>query len=289
MEEKKYPFDIELQVNDTVVLANNFNISFFNWESMNSRDFLIVARKCVKLIKDDLASKSRVASWFYNSPDYKEGELLKLRQDYLDAHKDELFMMPVKVNENEYATQALNYISKEHTYPAQSDYETPVEPMSYIFKFVIKHEGREMFSEIWDGSYYQPIVREHIDLINDPRRYESDDPTESISLKFSMYRAMSLGKTNVLSEIIRKICDVCRPEKLIRDEKGRVVEKQGRYATTLDYDLGEDFTNDSDNTVRRYEYGRITRQKQLTSELLKTKGVSEKNRKWRQQFYGNKK
>jgi spore coat polysaccharide biosynthesis protein SpsF len=40
------------------------------------------------MIKAEMASKSRIATWVYDGPNYENLELLKLKQEYLDAHPE---------------------------------------------------------------------------------------------------------------------------------------------------------------------------------------------------------
>ena len=67
-EQKEYReerFEFALYVNDNVICKRNFRINNFIEDSMNSLEFKETVNQIVKMIDDDLKSKSRVYTWYF--------------------------------------------------------------------------------------------------------------------------------------------------------------------------------------------------------------------------------
>lgn len=67
-EQKEYReerFEFALYVNDNVICKRNFRINNFIEDSMNSMEFKDAMEVVVKMVDDDLKSKSRVYTWYF--------------------------------------------------------------------------------------------------------------------------------------------------------------------------------------------------------------------------------
>lgn len=65
-------FDVTLYVNGNIVCRRNFSIENYIEHSMESSEFKDALGQMVKLIDDDLKSKSRVYQWYFFNPDDPE-------------------------------------------------------------------------------------------------------------------------------------------------------------------------------------------------------------------------
>ena len=69
---KEERFEFALYVNGNIICKRNFKINDFIEHSMESLEFKNKVDEIVKMIDDDLKSKSRVYTWYYFNPDEPE-------------------------------------------------------------------------------------------------------------------------------------------------------------------------------------------------------------------------
>ena len=69
---KEERFEFTLFVNDNIICKRNFRIFNFIEGSMNTLEFKEKVDEIIKLIDDDLKSKSRVFTWYYFNPNEPE-------------------------------------------------------------------------------------------------------------------------------------------------------------------------------------------------------------------------
>ena len=69
---KEERFEFTIYVNDNIICKRNFRIFNFIENSMNTLEFKEKLDEIVKLIDDDLKSKSRVYTWYYYNPQFPE-------------------------------------------------------------------------------------------------------------------------------------------------------------------------------------------------------------------------
>ena len=62
---KEERFEFTVYVNDNIICKRNFRIFNYIENSMNTLEFKHKLDEVVKLIDDDLKSKSRVYTWYY--------------------------------------------------------------------------------------------------------------------------------------------------------------------------------------------------------------------------------
>lgn len=279
---EKQRFDIELWSNENIVSGYNFAIRSFNEGSMSSLDFVQTCRQCVALIKAEMESKSRIATWVYDGPSYENLELLKNKQEYIDAHRDEC--LPIPTVDGEYL--ATNYIAKDRYYTAASDYDTKIEPGVQTFKFVVKDRGNVVFEEAWDASVYPKVVRERVDLINDPSKYGDDK--DYVGFNSSLMMRMVEGRENLNKKISKIIASVCSPENVSFDKENQEFVFSGKYAFNEDYTFTDEYRNvtadGKHGKTAVYQLGRRQRLNALGSFYSKWEPIAKKTKQYRQEL-----
>ena len=70
---KDQRFDLTIYVNDNIICKRNFNIYNYLEGSMKSLEFKETVDDMVRLIDEDLKSKTRVYSWYYFNPNNPDG------------------------------------------------------------------------------------------------------------------------------------------------------------------------------------------------------------------------
>lgn len=219
-----------LILNENTVCGKTIGIRSINRESTNSLEFLTTCRSCVQLIKDDLASKSRIASAVYDGRLYEGGA------GVFDT-PDEKFNETIKEGE-------------------------------CIFRFVVYKGNKLVFAEEWDGCVYPEIVRKHIDIVNDVTKFDDEDG--NLSFKSWLYREMSVGKPNLVNEITNRLIEVSRPENVEFDEDGKIVSRTGNYSSIDDYTLEDDYCTVVDGKVVdtvTYGFGQFERERELGDKI----------------------
>lgn len=182
----KERFQFILSLGSNIICQRYFRINGFNKDSVDSVELKEVLDNVVWLIQKDLISKSRVYQW------YTADQPIKLTGFHTDKQVPQetptYFEYP-KDTPNSYA-----------------DAEKP-EPYDYTFKFSYLMDGKTVYERIWDGSEYPRYVRNSVDLTNSDSAYRNKDE-RSMSFNLTLLRAMTSDKSDLISTIIRKICDV---------------------------------------------------------------------------------
>lgn len=283
---EKQRFDLELWSNENIVSGYNFQIRSFNEGSMSSFDFVNACRECVAMIKAEMASKSRIATWVYDGPNYENLELLKLKQEYLDAHPEEHLAFPYK---GSYVDT--NYIAKERTWSESSDADTTIEPGTQVFKFVVKDRGNVVFEEIWDACVYPKVIRERVDLINNPTKY--GDENEYVGFNSSLMMRTVRGRDNLCRKMAEHIASVCAPESVTFDKDTQEIVFRGKYAFRDDYTFSDEYKNvpvagkeGGDNTSfkKTYNYGRYQRLNALGNHYMAWAPIQKKTKEYRKEL-----
>lgn len=215
---EKNRFEFSIFVNDNFACNRNFRINNFMEDSFGSYEFLDAMDEIVDLIDNDLKSKSRVYEWYMDGSDIEEDEDEK-----------------------------------------QKPWET-------TFKIVISDNGRPVFTKIWDGSQYPKEIRQNVDIINrfiqigvrtngEPIYVELDKiDIERLGNKQYVKYHIANGRKNLSDIIIKKICEVCSPEKAWYSN-GKLV-KSGRFSHKNDYTPIDDVTEKRIN-----EWGKLLKDK----------------------------
>ena len=207
----KNKFQFLIWVNDNVICQRYFKINGFNEDSIYSAEFNECMNGIVKEIQKDLESKSRIFMWYTNM-----SEPMKIR-GFLTDEESEMYGFNFfvsacdssvngkivapdgKVFEKEYIKYCDSIISE------YGDIVRPNEG-EFTFKFSFLIDDVPVFEKIWDGNVYPKFVRNGVDLTNSYSSYSSSE-TSMLSFGTAIIRYMQAGKSNLISDFIRKICE----------------------------------------------------------------------------------
>lgn len=169
-------FQFQLRVNDNIICQRYFKISRYNIDSTCSCELYNTLDNCVRLIQNDLESKSRVYMW----------NVIGGKSKLMGYAKDENGNL---VNDVEY----IDIPAKEW------DDDEFVNPWDVTFSFLFLVDENVVYNRIWDGSQYPKYVRNSVDITN------SKSP-------HIMVQIMNNGRDDLIIDIIKNICDVCSNE-----------------------------------------------------------------------------
>ena len=173
-------FEFALYVNDNIICKRNFDIENYIERSMLSSEFRHTVGDVVDLIKDDLASKTRVYCWYHNDPEDPNNALNKP----LIPEGECTFKFVVSDGRRVVATQI---------------WDGSVYPKAIRDRVDIANKTVRVLER--DGNVYT---------------YDKDAYFEANKdrLSFDMYvtRAMLAGRKNLIDIIIKKIQDTCSPQ-----------------------------------------------------------------------------
>lgn len=207
----KSKFQFLIWVNDNVICQRYFKINGFNEESIYTEEFTNCMNGIVKSIQEDLESKSRIFMWYTNLKEplkltgfATDKEVEKYGSDFLrllvnSSIRENIELPDGKIFHKEYL---------EYTEGIANDYgevERPAEG-EYIFKFSFLIDDIPVFEKIWDGNVYPKFVRNGVDLTNSYASYDNRE-VSSLSFGAAIVRYMQVGKINLISDFIRRICD----------------------------------------------------------------------------------
>lgn len=207
----KSKFQFLIWVNDNVICQRYFKINGFNDESVYTEEFSNCMNGIVRSIQEDLESKSRVFMWYTNMSEpmkmqgfFSEEEAKKYGEDFLGIMHDtgisgNIIAPDGKIFNKEYIKYA------EETANEYGEIEKPKDG-EFIFKFSFLIDDVPVFEKIWDGNVYPKFVRNGVDLTNNYAFYDKKD-TSTLSFGAAIIRYMQKGKTNLISDFIRRICE----------------------------------------------------------------------------------
>ena len=267
---KEERFEFALFVNDNIICKRNFRIFNFIEGSMNTLEFKDTVDKVVKLIDDDLKSKSRVFTWYYfnpNEPDAFEEFAGKPLEPWACT-----FKLVISDNKRE----VISRIWDGYAYPK------PIREKVDLSNKNVKVTNK-------DGQSFS-YEKESFFKSNEGR----------LSFEHEVLKAMIGDKPDVLLQITKKICEACSPTKEEIKEAGRFNPRESskyltNYTTYEDYYLGSETTikKDSDgNEVKvtkkigkpkRYAYSLYLTNKKV--ENAWGRAVAEKTKKYFRNLY----
>lgn len=207
----KSKFQFLIWVNDNVICQRYFKINGFNDESIYTAEFVDCMNGIVRSIQEDLESKSRIFMWYTNLKEplkltgfATDKEVEMYGSHFLGALTNSNIRGDVEAPDGKLFHK--EYL--EYAEGVASDYgevERPAEG-EYIFKFSFLIDDVPVFEKIWDGNVYPKFVRNGVDLTNSYASYDSKE-TSALSFGAAIVRYMQAGKTNLISDFIRRICD----------------------------------------------------------------------------------
>lgn len=267
---KEERFEFALFVNDNIICKRNFRIFNFIEGSMNTLEFKDTVDKVVKLIDDDLKSKSRVFTWYYfnpNEPDAFEEFAGKPLEPWACT-----FKLVISDNKRE----VISRIWDGYAYPK------PIREKVDLSNKNVKVTNK-------DGQSFS-YEKESFFKSNDGR----------LSFEHEVLKAMIGDKPDVLLQITKKICEACSPTKEEIKEAGRFNPRESskyltNYTTYEDYYPGSETTTKKDNDgneikvtkkigkPKRYAYSLYLTNKKV--ENAWGRAVAEKTKKYFRNLY----
>lgn len=184
-------FQFQLKVNDNIICQRYFKVMHFNNDSLNSRELFKTLDRCVRLIQNDLTSKSRVYMWNVSGGSCKLTGFAKDENGNPINQVECIDIPPKEWDENEF-----------------------VNPWDVTFNFQFLVDDNIVYSRIWDGSQYPKYVRNSVDITNSRSQY-------------AMVQIMNHGREDLAVDIIKRICEACSNEE--DDDKPRQYTKNERY------------------------------------------------------------
>ncbi len=187
---KEERFEFTIYVNDNIICKRNFRIYNFIENSMNTLEFKEKVDEIVKLIDDDLKSKSRVYTWYYYNPENPEPG------DEFDSELIEPWACTFKLVISDNKRTVISKIWDGYAYPKAI--REKVDLSNKYVKVTTK-----------DGQTYS-YDKESFFKSNEGR----------LSFEQEVLKRMINDKTDVLLQITKKICEVCSPTKEEIKENG---------------------------------------------------------------------
>ena len=223
LKEKDYReerFEFALFVNDNIICKRNFRIFNFIEGSMNTLEFKDTVDSVVKLIDDDLKSKSRVFTWYYfnpNEPDAFEEFAGKPLEPWACT-----FKLVISDNKRE----VISKIWDGYAYPK------PIRE-----KVDLSNKNVKVMNK--DGQSFS-YEKESFFKSNEGR----------LSFEHEVLKSMIVDKPDVLLQITKKICEACSPTRDEMKEAGRFNPKDSsKYLTA--YTTHEDYYPGSETTIKK--------------------------------------
>lgn len=195
-------FEFALYVNNNLVCKRNFKMYNFIEGSMQTEDFKNTIDEIVRMIDDDLKSKSRVYTWFY----FNENDVMEEFTNPLSEPWEYTFKFVVLDNKKE----VFSKIWDGYGYPAM------IRNSVDIANNVIKITTRNGETFTYDKEKYFA------------------DHGERLSPEMYVRKAMMGDKPNLLPIITKKICQACSPW----NDFG--VSRLSDLTTTLTFGEGKD-------------------------------------------------
>ena len=207
----KSKFQFLIWVNDNVICQRYFKINGFNEESVYTEEFSNCMNGIVESIQKDLESKSRIFMWYTNTKEpmklqgfIRNDEVEKYGREFLSILTDSSIRGKIEAPDGKiYTKEYINY--NENVTNDYGELERPNDG-EFIFKFSFLIDDKTVFEKIWDGNVYPKFVRNGVDLTNNYAQYNNKD-TSSLSFSAAIIRYMQNGKTNLISDFIRRICE----------------------------------------------------------------------------------
>ena len=201
-------FQFLLSINENVICQRYFRINNFDYASVESIELKETMDECVKMIQDDLVSKSRVYMWYTNNDPVK---LTGFAKDIDTINTDDVRFLTDNI-EGEGVLSNGEYVKKTYFDYASAtnvatDYmdEKPADG-EFVFKFTFMMDDKILYERVWDANVYPKYIRNGVDLSNSNAIYKDRDPS-TLSFSLAIIHHMTVGKPDLVFQIIKNICD----------------------------------------------------------------------------------
>ena len=203
---KKERFEFILMLNDNIVCQRYFRINGFKWKSLYSNEFKEGFNRCVKMIKDDLNSKSRLFMW-YMTPQIFEDEK-EMRVKFNKNLKPQTYVV-FRKSEDVYFWDGCKLEKCDGTSLNRGDFfNENCNEGDYVLKFSFLDNGKEVISEVWDANVYPRFVRSNIDLSNSKNRYDGSNGIFA-SFECLLVKLLTNSRQDLIPVIVKELCISC--------------------------------------------------------------------------------
>lgn len=210
----KERFEFRLTVGDNIICQRYFRISQFNPLSLSSLELADTIRYCGETINDALKARTQVyleitAPRIFNTVEEMETYFSK-PENCKDMHIGEgIVVREQKVQNYFWGANGKPEPAKEPFDDGEFTEQLKAEDKPF-YKFAFLVDGRETCAYGWEG-VYPKFVRNSVDLANKNGKYEGEDTSRLSRDQYILY-SMVKGKSDMIWDIIKEICDVCRLE-----------------------------------------------------------------------------
>ena len=249
MNEKDYKeerFEFTLYINDNIICKRNFKIFNFVEGSMETIDFKNCIDSIVKLIDDDLKSKSRVYTWYTYNPDEEDPN------DEFHQPLIEPWECTFKIVVTDNKRVVIEKIWDGYGYP----------------KFIRK--------KVDLSNKTVEVTNENGTTFNYPKDSFFEYRKGRLTYEQQLLKSMIMDKQDVLFKITRRICEACSPSKEEMKENGRVC-----YATNKLY--LSNYENKVKGDGKEYDLSMAEARKKMEDEW--GKAVAKKTREYFKNLY----
>lgn len=213
-----------LSTNGNIICQRYFKVNGFNPNALHSVELYYTMRDIVRMIKDDLVSKSRIytavtANKYSKLTGFYSGEEPLEFSDAIAAYCTTIDG-DVELSNG----TVLNKSFIELPVNEEENDDTPFE-----FKFSYLFDDEVMFEEVWDGTVYPRYVRNSVDLSNSNASYKYADPMR-MTFSQQMTKYLTEGRQDLIYQIIKLFCEALSND---IDEDGNTYEKD--YTTEETY------------------------------------------------------
>lgn len=263
---KEERFEFTIFVNDFIICSRNFRIFNYIENSMNTLEFKETVDNIVKMIDDDLKSKSRVYTWYNYDPNY-QNENDEFNRPLIDPWKC-TFKIVIYDNKKE----VISRIWDGYAYPKQIR-----ERVDLGNKYV------KVYNESGEPFLYE---KEAFFTANEGR----------LTFEQELLKAMIMDKQDVLLAITKAICKACSPSREELKETGYFDIRESskylsKYTTAGVYDTTEPILDEDGDVIsykkvgpsKRYEYNIKQSNKRLENSWAKA--LSAKTKKYFKNLY----
>lgn len=254
-EKKEYReerFEFAVYVNNNIVCKRNFKIFNYIENSMNTLEFKEKIDEIVRMIDDDLKSKSRVYTWrFFNPNEIDES-------DEFHAPLIEPWACTFKIVIYDNKREVISKIWDGYAYP----------------KFVrdkVDLSNKNVKIMTKDGKTY----------IFDKESFFKENEGK-LSFEHEVLKGMIMDKPDLLLQITKKICEVCSPSKEEIKEKGYYDPKENAKFLSS-YTVIDEYGNDNGTKGKKYAYNLNLANKKIERDWERF--VSEKTKKYFKNTY----
>lgn len=227
-------FEFSLTINGYIICQRSFKIHGFNELVKYSIEIVESIDKCVKLIDDDLKSKTLMyldytAPQYFPSKDAMD-KWVETTTAAVEAGvasptfsiKPFTYVM-VKNDSNEEENACYIWDGESMTPYEKNFNDNDFYVKEYdksVLKFAFYDNGKEVCSKCWSTSCYPKFIRSNIDLSNSKNKYDNMQMPEKLYFLFELYMIKCFNETHkdIIPLIVKELCNCCSKKKYYTTE-----------------------------------------------------------------------